>query len=302
MKDKWALICGIFKKNISTDQSIYDYVSQRFSSNIAQCLVDPFITGIYAGDVKHLHMGCAFPKFGNKNKKGKKHKAQMRSFKNGMSQLIEALFSRYQEHIRTGMEINSLNDVEADAIIVSTPAYVASKIIEESNPCLASALKQIPYAPMAVAGLVFSKGSFKQIPDGFGYLIPSKEGKDILGVLIESNVYAGRGSGDHVMVRVMLGGMHHPAIINDNAEQILAKAVKEIDGSYGLKAGPIETFVKLWPKGIPQYELNYPLLCQTIAKELTNTPHLYLCANYLGGISFNQCINNAKSVASAMVI
>ncbi len=31
LKDKWSLITGIFKKNISTDRSIYDYVSQRFS-------------------------------------------------------------------------------------------------------------------------------------------------------------------------------------------------------------------------------------------------------------------------------
>ena len=82
---------------------------------------------------------------------------------------------------------------------MATPAYAAAKIVENLNPVLARILDQVPYAPIAVAGLLFKKDSFKRKPDGFGYLIPSKENKDILGVLIESNVYddrAGEGSSD----------------------------------------------------------------------------------------------------------
>ncbi|MBF0512309.1 MAG: FAD-dependent oxidoreductase [Candidatus Omnitrophica bacterium] len=41
-KDKWSLISGLFHKGISTDCSIYDYVSQRFSSRIAGPCVRPF--------------------------------------------------------------------------------------------------------------------------------------------------------------------------------------------------------------------------------------------------------------------
>ena len=58
--------------------------------------------------------------------------------------------------------------------------------------------------------------------------------------------------------------------------------------------GPVETFVKLWPQAIPQYEINYPHWRQSIAEQCAKTPGLYLCANYLDGISFNDCINNAK--------
>ena len=301
-KDKWAMIQGIFKKNISTDQSIYDYVTQRFNSNIAQCLADPFITGIYAGDIKRLHMASAFPQFGNKAKRVKKHKTLLYSFKKGMGQCMEALYTNYQEHIRTGQEINSLDNIDADIIILATPAYVTNKIIEGRHPRLTALLEQIHYAPVALAGLVFPQDSFRQLPDGFGYLVSSQESKDILGVLIESSVYADRAPQGLVMIRVMLGGMHHPAIINDNQEQILSKANKEINTVYGLNSSPVQTFVKLWPKGIPQYDLNYPLLRKHITEELKKTPNLYLCANYLDGISFNDCINNAKSIANTILI
>jgi len=62
LKDKWSLITGVFNKKISTDRSIYDYVSQRFSTGIAETLADPFISGIYAGNIKRLHMASTFPK------------------------------------------------------------------------------------------------------------------------------------------------------------------------------------------------------------------------------------------------
>jgi oxygen-dependent protoporphyrinogen oxidase len=288
LKDKWSLITGIFKKNISTDCSIDDYVSQRFSKGVARSLVDPFISGIYAGDIKRLHMASAFPKFKRKVSK----KTHMRSFKRGMGQVIEALDHRYKKYIQINSEVSSI--IKADITIVATPAYSAAKIVEEVNPVLAQILTQIPYAPVAVAGLLFKQGSFKKMPDGFGYLIPSQENKDILGVLIESNVYRGRAGEDHIMMRVMLGGTHHPAIINDSQEQIIAKAIKEIDSIYGLIAAPVETFVKLWPKAIPQYEINYPQIRQSIAEQCTKTPGLYLCANYLDGVSFNDCVYHAK--------
>jgi len=295
LEDKWSLIAGIFKKNVSTDQSIHDYISQRFSANIAQSLVDPFISGIYAGDIKRLHMASSFPKLSRNGFK----RSRMLSLKEGMGQIIQALDKRYTRHIQTNSEISS-TQINADIVIVATPAYAAAKIADHSNPVLAKILTQIPYAPVAVAGLLFKKDSFKKRPDGFGYLVPSKENKDILGVLIESNVYSRRAKDDQIMMRVMLGGAHHPAIINDGQDQILSKAIKEIDDIYGLTAGPVETFIKSWSKAIPQYELNYPQWRQSALKECAQTPGLFLCANYLDGISFNDCVKNAKSLSRSI--
>ena len=308
-KDKWSLIKGFFKKNISTDCSIYDYVSQRFSSGIAESVVDPFISGIYAGDIKRLHMAAAFPKF----KRNGNKKSRMCSFKGGMGQIIEALDSRYKQYIKKNSEVDmnsplfftkrGIGGVELkEIVILATPAYAAVLIIKNSNPVLAKFLAEIPYAPVAVVGLLFNEDSFKKKPDGFGYLIPSKEEKDILGVLIESNVYAGRSGKGQVLVRVLLGGAHHPEIINDGEGDLIAKATKEINNIYGLVSHPVETIVKAWPKAIPQYELNYPHWRQSVAQECAKTPGLYLCANYLDGISFNDCVKNAKSLVDTLSI
>jgi len=296
-KDKRSLIKGILKKNISTNLSIYDYISQRFSASIAESLVDPFISGIYAGDIKRLHMASAFPKLKRKGFK----KSRMCSFKEGMGQIIEALYNRYKKHVHMNFEISS-NPTDADIIVVATPAYAAAKIVRNLNPVLAQILDQVPYAPVAVAGLLFKQDSFKKKPDGFGYLIASQENKDVLGVLIESNVYPQRADDDQIMIRVLMGGAHHPAIIDNKEKQILNKAIKEIDSIYGLVSKPMATFVKQWPKAIPQYEINYPHWRQSVAEQCAKTQGLYLCANYIDGISFNDCIFNAKTIAGNVKI
>lgn len=281
--NKFRLIGGLFRRNISKNQSVYDYTTARFGLAVTQRLVDPFLTGIYAGNIKRLHMGSAFPQLGQR-----KGKPRLCSFKSGMGSLIQHLSKRYQAHIQTDREITSLDQIKADHIICCAPAYVASDLLGMDI------LNQIPYASLAVVGMLIKNESFKTLPDGFGYLVPSTEGKDVLGVLLESNIFTRQTGQGQTFIRVMLGGSHHPAIINDSPETILAKALKEIDQIYGLKDHPIASSVKLWPKGIPQYELAYPTLRQAIGQELKKRPHVYLCANYLDGISFNDCINNAK--------
>jgi oxygen-dependent protoporphyrinogen oxidase len=293
LKDKWSLVAGVFRKGISTDLSIHDYVSRRFSPRVADNFVDPFIRGVYAGDIKRLHMASAFPKLKRKGRR----RSRVLSFEGGMGQLISALEQRYKKYIRTDCAVSSVPP-NTDVTIIAAPAYAAAQIVDSINPSLARLLDRVPYAPVAVTGLLFDEDSFKRKPEGFGYLIPSAENKEVLGVLNESNVFDKRCPQGKVMVRVMSGGMHHPGIINDDRDTIIGKAIKEIDGVYGLKTRPLAAFVKLWPKAIPQYDMNYPGLRRSLAEECAKTPGLYLCANYLDGVSLNDCVYNSKSLAA----
>ncbi|MBF0489025.1 MAG: protoporphyrinogen oxidase [Candidatus Omnitrophica bacterium] len=289
--EKIRLIQGLFKKNISKDQSVYDYTAERFGPAVASRLVDPFLTGIYAGDIKRLHMGAAFPKMGTP--KGQP-KAKMCSFVNGMGSLIGQLALKYKSSIQIGVEVKDLAELKADTIICATPAYVAAELF--GMPIL----QDIYYSPVAVVGMLIKKDSFKRLPDGFGYLIPSGEGKEVLGVLIESNVYTRQTSKDQIFLRVMMGGAHHPGIASYTKEQLQVLALKEIDEIYGLKEDSSSISVKLWTKGIPQYELDYPAIRQAITEELKKKQNLFLCANYLDGISFNDCIKNAKELVDSL--
>jgi oxygen-dependent protoporphyrinogen oxidase len=284
--EKMRFISGLLNSNVSKDQSVYDYASKRFGEVVTDRFIDPFLTGIYAGDIKRLHMEYAFPKMGT-------GKGILCSFKNGMGSLIAHLYQKYQSHILTSAEIQNIKDVKADLIIVSTPAYVAANLL--GFPIL----DRVVYSPIAVVGLKVNKKFLETLPDGFGYLIPSSEGKEVLGVLLESNVFRRETNADEIVIRVMLGGAHHPEIVHMSEQELTEIALREIDLTYGLKGHHL-TAIKVWPKGIPQYDLDYPKLIPALQEELRQFPHVRLCANYIGGISFNDCIKNARSLVETL--
>ena len=77
-------------------------------------------------------------------------------------------------------------------------------------------------------------------------------------------------------------------------EDFAALAQAELRNILGINAMPAETTVKLWPKAIPQYDKDYAKSLTAIESEKRNLPGVFLVANYLGGISLNDCVQNAK--------
>ena len=303
----------LMPKRDNSKETVEEFVRRRCGQKTADFLIDPFVSGVFAGDIKRLHMASAFPKmvameneYGSlikaliaRKKQGIKP-AVMHSFVKGMGQLIYALADKYKGHIKTSVPIESIDDVIADHKIIAAPAYTASRILNARYPLLAKDLDDIVYAPIVVAGFGFAPGAFKRKPKGFGYLVPSNQRKEVLGVLIESHVFPNRAPIGQVMLRVMLGGRHHPQVANDDPKDLINQALKELNSIYGLKESPICQWVKVWPKAIPQYETHYPHLRQSIRAQLNQIKGLSLVGNYLDGISFNDSIHFSRQQAYAL--
>ena len=82
--------------------------------------------------------------------------------------------------------------MSADAVVLAVPAYEAEKILMEMEPAVCEFLAGIPYAPLVVVGLGFSKAEAPGPLDGFGFLVPYREGVPVLGSLWTSSIFPGR--------------------------------------------------------------------------------------------------------------
>jgi len=239
------------------------------------------------------------------------------SFQEGVMQMTEAIGKRYQKNICLNQEIQTITRLDhqytvtvedgkqytADELFICAPAYSAGSMIKDVNHNLSQVLEKINYAPMAVVGLICPVDYFPEKPKGYGYLIPSLEQKEILGVLFESNIFPGRCQDNQMLFRVMIGGARHPDILNRTKEELVGLACKEIELLGGKSftqdktKGPRELFFMTWAKAIPQYDLTYSELLKTIENELQKNPNLHLVANYIKGVSINDCIESAYQSA-----
>ena len=318
------------------EESVYAFGARRLGEKFSQLFLDPMVSGIYGGDARETVLRAAFSriydleqKYGSlfkamiKIKKEKKNGAEtagmpsgtLTSFRRGQAQFIETLGKRYSDNILFNREVTAVTRGggrfvvegggrrhEADELFICTPSYQAARMLQGVSPGLADDLNRVQYAPMAVVGLVFPLSAFPKKPQGFGYLIPSSERKEVLGVLLESNIFPSRSPEGQILLRVMIGGARHPSILEKAQGELVRLAVDEVRLTLHAQGDPWEVFFASWPKGIPQYNRACVAAEAKIAEELKRWPGLYLVANYRGGVSLNDCIENAYQTAQASAL
>ena len=321
VSQKWRLLKEPFiPKGINPDESLFDFGKRRLGIGVAENLLDPFVSGVYAGDAAEISLRYGFPQiyqweqeYGSLVKamlKTKMPKAQLTSWEGGMGSLIEALTKEHQENILCDDEVHTLTynnsvftlrtknkEFSAHAVYLCTPAYAAAEILKPSWPALAADLLKINYASVTVVGLVYKREAFEVLPEGFGYLIPSKEQKKVLGVLFESNIFPNRCPDNQILLRVMLGGTRHPEVLTWDDQKIISAAKEEIQKVFSTKNDALQVYLKRWPKGIPQYDRGYAQVIESIKGKLSRVKNLHLVANYIDGISVNDCVASAYKAA-----
>jgi len=323
-------------------ESVYDFGKRRLGEQFSKVLLDPMVSGICGGDARNANLKAVFPKIyaleeehGSllkamiKTRKVKKNSGNamgsptgtLTSFQNGVAQLIKAVGKKYEKNIRLNQEIKEIysdkgqytvtstegQTYTADELFFCAPAHSVGPMIRNVNHRFSQELTKINYAPIAVIGLVYPLEYFLEKPKGYGYLIPSSEENEVLGVLFEGNIFPGRCREDQLLFRVMIGGARHPDILSKTHQELVDIAVKEIDTVIGKKkegaiASPRELFFMPWAKAIPQYDLAYCDILKNINDELSKMPNLHFVANYLNGISLNDCIESAYQGAQASSI
>ena len=136
--------------------------------------------------------------------------------------------------------------------------------------------------------------------DGFGFLIPSKEQRAILGTIIDSNVFPGRAPEDSVLLRSMVGGARTPELALLPDEQLISRVKSDLQDILALRAEP--DFIRIFrhTRAIPQYLVGHAARLDAIDDKLQRHPGLVLTGNAFKGVSLNDCVVNAWKTAESL--
>ncbi len=312
------------KKGTFDDESIHEFFSRRLSPEWTDRLVDPFISGIFAGDTHKLSFKSCFPSlyqseqmYGSLIRGAIQHKkeanfkmpvpASIFSFKDGMQTLVDALFRELEPHVvlnasvkklvlqadKVQIELANSDLIEADQLITAIPSYQLATLLAPKHPFFSDALEKLHYASVAVVNLGFWKPVLKQ--KGFGYLIPSKENESILGCVWDSSVFPQQNpTPDATRLTVMLGGARHPDIKEWSHEKLLALALSSIEKQLQIQAIPAAISINIAYRSIPQYEIGYQSWLTGIQDQLSFLSPSTICiGSAFNGVSVNDCIIGA---------
>jgi oxygen-dependent protoporphyrinogen oxidase len=333
-KLRMAMELMIPAKRDGVDESVYSFGTRRLGKAFADHLLDPMVSGIFAGNARELSLPAVFPKmvdmerdygglFKAMFKKAREAKrtgkksggpagasAVLNTFKNGMGELTDTLARELDGFIHLAQPVVDLSlrqsvwhvqgkdlHLEADAVVMACPSYVAADIIERLDPEAARAIRAIPFAPVDVVCHGHAYEDLNHDLKGFGVLVPRAEGVRSLGSLWCDSIFPGQAPVGRHLLRTIIGGAHDPQVVNLSEQDLHEQAARDHHILYGLNRSASFRRVIRHEKGIAQYTLGH--LNRVAAGEAleARARGLFFTGASYRGVSINGCAKDAFRVA-----
>ncbi|MEN7973853.1 MAG: protoporphyrinogen oxidase [Verrucomicrobiota bacterium] len=328
-KAKMRLMREPFIRSKSNEsESLADFVLRRLGQEFLDYAINPFVSGVYAGDPAKLSTCHAFPKLyaleqkhgslikgaimGAKERKRRAETAskdaRMFTFDDGMEVLPRQLAAKMGNAVRLNASVAGFQKVENGMwlvngeeytdVLLAIPAHLMPQLDVPFDP---SPMEEIFYPPVASLSLGFRKTQFTHPLNGFGMLIPKVENRYSLGSLFPSSIFASRAPDDMALLTIFIGGSMAPERALQDEDKMLSNVLNDLHDLLGLAGEPEYKHLSVYPKAIPQYNVGYGKYLDLMKQIEANHPGIHFAGHYRDGISVGNSILSGINIAEQII-
>ena len=325
------------RDNPNADESVASFVRRRLGREAFERLVQPLVSGIYTADPEKLSIRATLPQFQKQEAEhGSLWRAAYRGPKSkqsesgasyglfagprlGMQQIPDAIIAKLPaDRLRTSTPIAHCNPLEDrpgwqllgpqqkplgefDAVIICLPTHHAADVVHGFDASLAEELSGIEYAGSSVVCLGVRDEQIARPIQGFGFVVPSIEGRQIISASFASYKFPGRAPKGHTLVRVFIGGALQPELASLEDDELIRIARKELGELVGLTGEPVLTSIARWTRQMPQYHMGHLDRVARIEKAAESWPGLTFAGAAYRGVGVPQCIRSGELAAERVI-
>ena len=339
-KVRMGLDLFIPKKKDNADESLASFMRRRMGEEALEKMAEPMLAGIYASDPETMSINSTFPVFVQTEQKyrslilgmlaQKRRQANVNSkasnasqpfslfmtLKNGLEEMVETLVEKSPAitflkgagvaDLKASGEgwhltLDDGNVMDADAVMLATPANTSAHLVEKTAPKVAELLSRVRYVSTATVSIAYKKERFPHALDGFGFVVPKTEGRKILACTWTSSKFPERVPEGYVMLRCFVGGALQEELAEQDDDAIAALTLKELNDIMGIDREP--EFIKVFHnrKANVQYRVGHSALIDSVRDALKFTPGLYLTGSAYTGIGIPDCIRDGTQAATEAI-
>ena len=330
-KDKLKVAGEFLRKKGNTEtETLANTVIRRLGNSFLDYAIDPFVSGVYAGDPHYLITKYAFPKLYNLEEKygsfikgslkiakerseayKKKVSKKIFSYANGLQDLTDALTRKIgQEHIllnQPDIEIVyqspnrfRVNGQDFSHVVTTVNASETFELLPFVPQKLSMPVTNLLYAPVVEISLGFKQWNGIKL-DAFGGLIPTKEHKNILGILFMSSQFPNRAPKGGAFFSVFAGGIKKPEILQPDDDVLLNLLAMDFKEVMRLDSfNPDLVKISRHPKAIAQYGADSKTRLESIDKIEAQYPGLWLRGSIKDGIGIADRVAQAYKTAQKL--
>ncbi|MFD8951489.1 protoporphyrinogen oxidase [Streptomyces xanthophaeus] len=323
---------------IGEDVAVGEYVAARLGREVVDRLVEPLLGGVYAGNAYRISMRAAVPQlfeaarthrslFEGVRELQRRAAAQpaaagpvFAGIDGGIGRLPAAVAEacrRAGARILTGTPVREVlrtaegwrvvtatGTVDADGVILATPAGPAAQLLDRLVPAAAAELRGVEYASMALVTMAFRRSDLPPaITEGgaSGFLVPPVDGRTIKASTFSSNKWAWAGADPELfLLRTSVGRHGDEGELKREDGELVAVSLADLGEAVGLAARPVASTVTRWDGGLPQYPVGHLDRVARIRAAVAALPGLAVCGALYDGVGIPACIASAGKAADAV--
>ena len=338
--DKFRLLGEPFrKKGTDPNESVADLAARRLGKSFVDYAVDPFLSGVYAGNPETLITRYALPRLYNleqnhggfikgaiakmtepKTERDKLASKKVFSAKDGLSKLTEAMAQRIgEEFIFTSAEHSRLKqnedkswsvlfsnnekelELQADKVITTSGAYTLPSILPFVDKNLMDKISNLKYAPVVQIS-VGVKDTENLKFNAFGGLVPSREQREVLGILYPSACFENRAPKEGALFSFFIGGIKHRELTELSDKELEELILRNFHSMLHFPESKKPDLIHIFrhEKAIPQYELNSGERFKAVDEIEAKYPGLIIAGNLKGGIGMADRIKQGATIAQSL--
>jgi len=316
------------------DLSLGEFFRYRFGDEIVENLIEPLLSGIYAGDIDQMSLMATFPQFYQVEKKyrslilgmkkgmplpkqrpGERRPGIFQTLKSGLSRISEKIGEFLPpETILLNKEVKSIEKVGEeyfvelangekliyDLVVVTTPPAITAKILASYETV--KDLARIPSTSVATVVFAFPKEAILSELKGTGFVVSRRADFQITACTYTHLKWPHTAKKDYILLRSYVGKPYKDEIIQKDDEEIILTVLKDLQKIIDFQQAPLFSFVNRWPKAMPQYIVGHNEMIAKLKEDCHNhCPKLYLAGAAFTGIGVPDCIEQGEKIAYEII-
>ncbi|QQK75641.1 protoporphyrinogen oxidase [Salicibibacter cibarius] len=323
------------KKEKDTDESLGLFFRRRFGDELVDRLLEPLLSGLYAGELNELSLEATFPQF---RQMGVKHRSLIqasrsmakkrqqstgtgqktglfRTVKGGLSVIVDEMEKaaskgtihreKQLQEIIPGEEKGYTlyfadgTKTEADEVILTVPHQAVADVLPSLS--VGAEMKSLPGASVATVAIAFPALSLREPVNGTGFLIPKGEGDNgvLKAVTLVHHKWPHLVPDGNVLLRCFVGRPGNDAIVRDPDETVIAQTLNELRKFLDIQGEPLFADVTRWKSAMPKYTVGHQSRVDTWESALADEyPGVHIAGTFYRGVGLPDCVRQGRDVAS----
>lgn len=312
------------------DLSIGAFFRYRFGNEVVERIIEPLLSGIYAGNIDEMSLQSLFPQFlqlGEKyrsmmigmkrsqprRKKEDQPKGAFLTLKSGLHTMVEELEKQLSNvkilkrtalmKIEKGDEgyrlwLSDGSSLAADAVAMTVPHQVVYEALGRH-----SFLKPLHGHPTSVATIILAFDE-KDAPlkiDGSGFLIPRGEDYTITACTWTHKKWPHTAPPGKALLRCYIGRAGDESGLDKSDEEMVELVIEELKRITPI-GKPEFACVTRWPKGMPQFAVGHQAWLKKVRKGMAqHFPGIFLAGSAYDGFGIPDCIEQGKKLVPQVI-